>query len=273
MMRTFSGRRSVLPKCNGVLSGCNGILLEGRKIKRTGFFPAFFGGGILAAAVPIVNMAVRSEMYLGLQGTAIQILMDANWQMMAMLNVLLVVSGACLLYHVEHADGGLQKMRSLPIREGSVFFGKVAVMMLMCALVLAMEAASVSFCSWHWFKGQAGGGQWRGEGGNMFAIELCKSFGYAFLLILPCVVLSFLIAEACKNMWVSLGIGVVCVFTATMLPTSSFVLSLFPFAMPFQVFAGMEAAWVTRFACAAVVEIVVLGGVERLVVRGKGAFE
>jgi hypothetical protein len=251
-------------------------LLEYRKIKRTGFLPAFFGGGILAAAVPIVNMAVRSEMYLGLQGTAIQILMDANWQMMAMLNVLLVVSGACLLYHVEHADGGLQKMRSLPIREGSVFFGKVAVMMLMCVLVLAMEAASVLFCSWHWFQGQTDGGQWRGGqwgggGGNVFAIELCKSFGYAFLLILPCVILSLLMAEACKNMWVSLGIGVVCVFTATMLPTNSFVLSLFPFAMPFQVFAGMEAEWVTRFVCAAAVEIVMLGGVEVLMVRGNSA--
>lgn len=39
------------------------LSLECKKAKRTGFIPAFLCGGILAAAVPIVNMAVRSEMY------------------------------------------------------------------------------------------------------------------------------------------------------------------------------------------------------------------
>lgn len=72
------------------------VSLECKKVKRTGFLPAFLGGGILAAAVPVINMAVRSEMYLDLPGNSIQILLDANWQMMTMLNVLLVVAGACL---------------------------------------------------------------------------------------------------------------------------------------------------------------------------------
>ena len=62
------------------------VSLECKKVKRTGFLPAFFGGGILAAAVPVINMAVRSEMYLNQQGSPIQILLGANWQMMAMLN-------------------------------------------------------------------------------------------------------------------------------------------------------------------------------------------
>lgn len=245
------------------------ILLEWKKTKRTGFLSAFMGGGILAAAVPAVNMAVRSEMYLGRQGTCVWILMDANWQVMAMLNLLLVVAGACLLYHTEYADNGLQKMKSLPVLESSIFFGKMVLMILMSVLLLVMEAASILFCSWHWFGGQAGGGQLGGGDGSVFVIELCQSFGYAFLLMLPCVVLSLLISEACKNMWISLGIGIVCVFTATMLPTSSFVLSLFPFAMPFQVFAGADAAWTTRFICAAVVELVVLGGAEVLIVGGR----
>ena len=67
------------------------LSLECKKAKRTGFMPAFLCGGILAAAVPIVNMAVRSEMYVGQQSSPMQILMGANWQMMAMLNILLVV--------------------------------------------------------------------------------------------------------------------------------------------------------------------------------------
>ena len=42
------------------------VSLECKKIKRTGFLLAFLGGGILAAAVPVINMAVRSEQYLNL---------------------------------------------------------------------------------------------------------------------------------------------------------------------------------------------------------------
>lgn len=85
------------------------VLLECKKVKRTGFLPAFLGGGILAAAVPVVNMVVRSEIYQARPGDPIQILLDANWQMMAMLNVLLAVAGACLLYHIEYADNAMKK--------------------------------------------------------------------------------------------------------------------------------------------------------------------
>lgn len=92
------------------------LSLEYKKAKRTGFIPAFLCGGILAAAVPIVNMAVRSEMYVGQQSSPMQILMGANWQMMAMLNILLVVAGSCLLYHTEFADNAMQKMKSLRLR-------------------------------------------------------------------------------------------------------------------------------------------------------------
>ena len=193
------------------------LSLECKKAKRTGFIPAFLCGGILAAAVPIVNMAVRSEMYVGQQNSPMQILMGANWQMMAMLNILLIVAGSCLLYHTEFADNAMQKMKSLPTRESSVFFGKFLLTSIMSVVVLAIEAASIAFCVSYWF-----------EIGNDFWLELGKSFGYSFLLMLPCVLLSLLISSACKNMWVSLGIGVVCVFTATMLPTDNFVLSPLP---------------------------------------------
>ena len=35
--------------------------LEWKKMRRTGFFPAFLGGGLLTAAVPVVNTTVRPE--------------------------------------------------------------------------------------------------------------------------------------------------------------------------------------------------------------------
>ena len=238
------------------------VFLECKKVKRTGFLAAFLGGGILAAAVPVINMAVRSEMYLNLPEHPMQILLGANWQMMAMLNVLLANAGACLLYHTEYADNAMQKMKSLPIRESSIFLGKVVLTTLMSIIVLAIEAGAITFCTYHWF-----------EIGNAFFGELCKYFGYSFLLMLPCIILSLLISEACKNMWVSLGIGVVCVFTATILPTNNFALSLFPFAMPFQVFASTDLTQSIHYIYGAVAELAILSLVQLAFVKIRRSFE
>ena len=238
------------------------LSLECKKVKRTGFLPAFLGCGILAAAVPIINMTVRSELYRSQQGTSIQVLMSANWQMMAMLNVLLVVTGACLLYHTEYADNAIQKMKSLPIREYSIFFGKAILTILMSVLVLVIEAGAIAFCSHYWFEVE-----------NDFYVTLCKSFGYALALMLPCIILSLFISQACRNMWVSLGIGVVCVFIATMLPTDSFLLSLFPFATPFQMLAGTDTTQVIHYIYAAVTELIILILTELIFIKARRTFE
>lgn len=237
------------------------VFLEYRKIRRTGALPLFLGGGVLAAVIPVANMAVRSEVYLAQQGGPIRILLDANWQMMAMLNVLLVVAGACLFYHTEYTGNAMQKMRSLPIRESSMFFGKAAVVIFMSALALVVEGGAVAFCSYYWF-----------DAGGVFLSTLCKSFGYVFLLLLPCVLLSLIISEACKNMWVSLGIGVVCVFTATMLPTDHAVLSLFPFAMPFRILADVGAAQALHDLYAVAVELMAFGLLELALIKGRRSF-
>lgn len=238
------------------------LTLECKKTKRTGLIPAFLCGGMLAAAVPIVNMAVRSDMYLGQQSTPMKIMMGANWQMMAMLNILLIAAGSCLLYYSEFADNAMQKMKSLPVRESSIFFGKFVLTSILSAAVLVIEAASIAFCVSHWF-----------ETGNDFWLELGKSFGYSFLLMLPCVLLSLLISSACKNMWVSLGIGVVCVFTATLLPTDNFFLSLFPFAAPFQIFVNTEMTQAMHYIYAAIIEIAVIGLAELVFIKLRRLFE
>ncbi len=230
--------------------------LECKKMKRTGFTPAFLCGGFLAAIVPVLNMAVRSENYLRLHAAPVQILMDANWQMMAMLNLLLVTAGACLMYHTECADNAIQRMRALPIKESALFFGKAALLTLMCAVILILEAAGIAFCSYYWFELSTNG-----------YAEIIKAFGYALLLMLPAALCSLFIASMCKNMWVSLGIGVVCIFTATMIPARNFILSLFPFALPFQILAGTAEITAYRFLIAAAVELLVIGILEVLFLK------
>ena len=236
--------------------------LEYKKEKRTGLIPAFIGSAILAAIVPILNMAFRQEMYTNIAGPPLQIMLDANWQIMAMLNILLVVAGACLMYHTEYADNAIQRMCALPIRESTLFFSKFALMCLLCLLMLIIEAAAIGFCSVHWF----------GRPENL-ALEMTKNFGYFYLLMLPASLLSLFIASACRNMWVSLGIGVICVFTATMLPTNSFALSLFPFALPFQILVGTPENTIRNFIIAGIIEILIIAVSEIIFLKDRRSFE
>lgn len=236
--------------------------LECRKVKRTGFIPAFIIGGLLAAAVPVINMAVRSEIYVGSGGSPAGILMDANWQMMAMLNVLLLVTGACLLYHTEYADNAIQKMGMLPVKEWDLFFGKAVLLVGMEIVILGFEAIGIALCSVHWYE----------LSGN-FALELTESFEYAFALMLPAALLSLLIASLCENMWVSLGIGVICVFIATMLPADKFILSIFPFALPFQTLAGATENIIRNMLIASVIETIIIALAEVLFLKVRRAME
>ncbi|MDE6982426.1 MAG: ABC transporter permease [Lachnospiraceae bacterium] len=205
--------------------------LELEKIKRTGFWPAVFGGGILAALVPVINTAVREEVFLQQDGSALEILMNENWQMMAMLNLFFLVASACLLYHTEYADNAIQRMCTLPQKENKMFLNKFVLMCGFCLIALAIEGAGLIFSAVRWFPAD-----------EKILLNGVLNMGYAFVLLLPGTLFMLLISAACKNMWISLGIGVICVFTATMLPADHFILSLFPFAMPFQIFAGTVPA-------------------------------
>ena len=238
------------------------FVLEGKKVKRTGFMPAFIGGGLLAAAVPVLNMAFRSELYVGMDTSPVNILLSANWQMMAMLNILLVVSGACIMYHTEYADNAIQRMSTLPTKESTMFFGKAAVLITVSILLLVIEAVSIFISSVHWFT-------WYAD----LYMEIIKNFGFFLLLMLPAVSVSLLIAFLCKNMWISLGIGVICVFIATMIPSRNFVLTLFPFALPFQVFSGHGVLVVRDYAVAGAIEIVVIALLEIMILKLRRSFE
>ena len=243
------------------MSTMNLMRLELKKIRRTGFLPAFLGGGILAAAVPAVNTAFRPELFAGLSAPPVSILLGANWQMMSMLNVLLTVAGACVLYHIEYADNAMRKMSTLPVRESSLFFGKAAVLILAGVLLLAIEAVSVFGCSIYWFSRAAAP-----------SAGILKSFGFFLLMLIPAALLSLALASACRNLWTSLGIGVVCVFAATMIPAQRFALTLFPFAMPFQTPVNHTGDVIRNYAIAAAAETIVISLSEVIILKVRRIF-
>ncbi len=205
------------------------LYLEWKKLKRTGYLPAIICGGLLASAFPVLNMLVRSEIFTSLSGDPFVILMDANWQMMAMLNILLMVCGTCSMYHTEYADNGIQKMSLLPLRTEALFFGKLSVTVLSSALIILMESAVLIGCALYWFPEF-----------QVCISEFLKNVGFELTTMLPTVVLALLIASFCRNMWLSLGINVILVFIFSTLPQNQLFLNLCPFSSPYQLFSTIE---------------------------------
>lgn len=232
------------------------FFLECKKIRRTGFLPAFLGSGIIGALIPVLNMAVRSELYVSMNTSPIRILLNANWRIMAMLNILIIVTGASIMYNTEYADNAIQKMCSLPTKEITIFFGKAAVMTVVSIMVLVIEAISIFFCTVHWFE------QTTDE-----YIKLLQNIAFFFLLMFPVILISLSIASACRNMWISLGIGVICVFLATILPGESFIFSLFPYCLPFQVLSDYTAVEISDYIMVGITEIVAFSILETLFLK------
>lgn len=205
--------------------------IEIKKLKRTGYVPAFLAGAAAAGAFPVLNMAVRSESYTSLTGNPLSILLEANWQMMAMLNILLIVCGACMMYHTEYENNGSQRMELLPVRPLSLFLGKFFITLLLTGAVLLIEFAVLSGCALHWFPAK-----------GLSLSEILCHLGFSLALLMPTVILMLAIAAACRNMWISLGIGVILVFTFSILPQDYLFFALCPFSSPYQLLDRVREA-------------------------------
>ena len=214
------------------------IFLEIRKLKRTGYLSAFLGAGILSSAFPVINMRVRSETYISLSGDPFGILMDANWQMTAMLNILITICGACIMYHTEYAENGAQKMETLSVKPIRLFFSKFLIASGMLAIMILLEMTAITGCAFYWFSGF-----------TFDFVTVVKNAAFQFMVCLPTVMLMLLISSMCKNMWLSLGIGVILVFTLSILPQDNLVLSLFPFSSPYQTLDMAERNCHTSLFC------------------------
>ncbi len=204
------------------------IAIEYRKLKSTGFVPAFLTGGILAALIPVINTAARPDTFTALSGPALKILLNANSQMILLLQMILIVCGACIMYHTEYADRALSHMLALPLNPEQIYFGKAAILVMAFFTLLILEGLGLTFCAAHWFSIP-----------EDFYLELLKYSGTMALLGAPTILFMLMVSSWCENMWISLGIGVLFLSTVTVLTGGPFPLKLVPFLTPF---AGLEAA-------------------------------
>lgn len=172
--------------------------LEFKKIKRTGLLLAFVLGGLLAAAIPILRLILSDQNLPNVE--PMEKLLTENWQMLAMLNSFLIITGACLLYSIEYSEHALEKMKTLPIKESSLFFNKALLLAFLSTIVLFLEMIAIIVATYQWFDFY-----------ENFGIGLMKNFGYLFFMHLPAVFLALVIASLFENIWVSLGINVTAV--------------------------------------------------------------
>lgn len=211
------------------------LALEWKKMRRTGFFPAFFAGGLLTAAVPAVNMAVRFENFVNLPESPAAILMDANWQVMSMLLSFLLIIGACIMYHTEFADNAMQRMDTLPIQPKNLFFGKCIVLAVLTSGAMIAGGAALWFCGWKWFTAD-----------GAFAAEIWKSMGFSLVMFLPLLVFMAAVSSICRNMWIALGIGTIGLFMTSILQNGEGILAYLPFMMPFKIYPDLKEAQIVK---------------------------
>lgn len=224
------------------------ISLELKKIRRTWLFPGLLAGELLAAAVPILNIAARPDTFLSKEGTALSILFSQNWSLLGMLNLFYLILGASILYHIEYADGAMDKMKALPLSQGRTFAAKTLLLWGMSALVLVLELLAIGFCGWHWF------------GTANLLLPLAEELGFQLVMLLPACILMMLISSLCRNLWISLGIGVIFLFAVIATNTIDHVaVQLLPFALPMNSLTEVKAdSWLYLLAAAAESAVLVL---------------
>ncbi len=162
---------------------------------------------------------------------------------------------------MESADNALQKMQSLPIKEEGLFFAKFILISLMYLGLLVIEFLGLGFSSVYWFSEYPD-----------LPMELAKNIGYIFILSLPAIALSVLIASFFANIWIALGLGIIGIFLATQLSDQSIILAAFPFNLPFQTMHGTDAAAPDTLVWIALIETVVLLVIQKISVHVRRYF-
>ena len=235
--------------------------LELKKLRQTGFIPIFLGGGLTAAAVPLINTAVRTETFTGLPEEPFPILMDANWGLMAQLTMLLVVCGCCLIYHTEYADRGALKMDTLPVCQTSLFFGKFSVTLLLTLLALSLQTASLIFSGIHWFPDK-----------SLNLREMIQGMGFEIIMLLPTLTLMLFTASLFQSMWLSLGTGVILTFLGSMIQEDHLILSLIPFAAPYRMLHAVSPADISSCILACIIQTFLFGIMEIIYLHTRRIF-
>jgi hypothetical protein len=187
--------------------------------------------GILGTAYAFVNFIVRKEALLSLPFAPMNILLTQLYGMLLVLNMFGCIVAACISYHMEFKENGIQKMYLLPVSVPAIYFSKFLI--LTCLLILSLCLQNLAL---------ARIGLTVLPQGSFEVGTLLMFTGYSFITSMPVLSFMLLAASHFENMWVPLGIGVAGFLSGMALALSDIPLTLaHPFVVMLKPAVAMNA--------------------------------
>ncbi|MDK6233455.1 ABC transporter permease [Aerococcus sanguinicola] len=205
------------------------LLIEGKKLKRTGIVPGLLLTGLLGAALLALTYVLRRDQLLNLPGDPIQVLLVQLYGILTLLNMLALILSTVLSYDLERRGQAIKHLYFLPYSLARMYLAKLCLLTLLYGFSLLIEFAALASL----MAGQVG------FTADRLAL-VGSAFGLAFLSSLPVLTGMVLVASRCQNLWTSLGVGLVGLLTGLALANfNQPVVLIHPFVLMFQPSARM----------------------------------
>lgn len=194
--------------------------LELKKIKRTYMILTMILLSIFGGLFVILNFYFRSKTILSNNAAPMENLILQNWSMVSMLNVMAIITGACILYNIEYSNNAMLKLSSLPIKTNCIFAAKMMLIIFIYVCMMAIETAAFIYCGITYLPK-----------GEFALLKLMRFWAYAFVLALPVCTLMLFVSSLCKNMWITVGIGMIGIMSGVLTAQGSSVFNILPFSI------------------------------------------
>ncbi|NMM64014.1 ABC transporter permease subunit [Clostridium sp. P21] len=197
---------------------------EWSKLKRTGIITTMFLAGIFASLFAIISFKFRHIYLLSLPFAPMEILIGQTYPLFSFLNILAIIIGGCIIYNIEYHDNAIKRIMALPINALQLFIVKLGVMLILFLCIITIESLALIYT----------GNKFLMYG--TFSIKTLLNFSaYVYLLSIPVIVAMTLICALCKNMWLSLGMGILGLISGLSSAAITNKINLInPFALIFQ---------------------------------------
>ena len=201
--------------------GTYSLRIEIKKLRRAGVLNTLIFAGIAGAIYAVLNWSIRKDFLLAADTNPMTALLTQLYGVLCLINVFAVIVSASNIYSIEYINNGLRKMKTLPIKSGNLFIQKLIILVIVLALTYCIEFISLAIL-----------GEKHLPHGTFDAFVLIQFAFYTFLIILPCLVFMLIVSMLSPNMWITVGIGIVGLFSGmASIGIDNIVSSLNPFVL------------------------------------------
>ena len=185
------------------------LVLEIKKMKRTGSLAVLPLAGGLGAAYALANFLIRRDALLSLPLAPMDVLLTQLYGMILLINLFAIIVAACMIYNLEFKGQAIKKLWMLPFSVPKLFVTKFILLTLGLAAAIILENTALGWIGMTMLPQ------------GSFQLPVLVQFAvYSFVTSLPVLALMLLAASRIETMGVTLGIGVAGFLTGMALGTS-----------------------------------------------------